>query len=148
MSIQSEIDRLSGIKADLKAALAEKGQTVGDVFSTYPDAVRAIETGPKTANVDFGTAIPAATYIYSENGIVKKVEGYKEEASGVHKIATEGVLAILNIPDSSFYSLSISGGITQIADVSQSRSVFSFIYKITGDGVITVESGGSGGGSN
>ena len=46
MSIQSEIDRLSGIKADLKAALAEKGQTVGDVFSTYPAAVRAIETKP------------------------------------------------------------------------------------------------------
>ena len=42
MSIQSEIDRLMGIKADLKSALAEKGQTVGDVFSTYPAAVRAI----------------------------------------------------------------------------------------------------------
>lgn len=47
MSIQSEIDRLSGIKADLKSALAEKGQTVGEVFSTYPAAVRAIESGGK-----------------------------------------------------------------------------------------------------
>lgn len=36
---------LEATKADLKAALAEKGQTVGDVFSTYPAAVRAIETG-------------------------------------------------------------------------------------------------------
>lgn len=45
MSIQSEIDRLAGIKADLKSALAEKGQTVGDVFSAYPDAVRAIDVG-------------------------------------------------------------------------------------------------------
>lgn len=45
MSIQSEIDRLMGIRADLKAALAEKGQTVGDVFSTYPAAVRAISSG-------------------------------------------------------------------------------------------------------
>ena len=38
---------LEATKADLKAALAEKGQTVGDVFSTYPAAVRAIETGRK-----------------------------------------------------------------------------------------------------
>lgn len=38
---------LEATKANLKAALAEKGQTVGDVFSTYPAAVRAIETGRK-----------------------------------------------------------------------------------------------------
>lgn len=38
---------LQATKANLKAALAEKGQTVGDVFSTYPAAVRAIETGRK-----------------------------------------------------------------------------------------------------
>lgn len=36
---------LQATKANLKAALAEKGQTVGDVFSTYPAAVRAIGTG-------------------------------------------------------------------------------------------------------
>lgn len=38
---------LQATKANLKAALAEKGQTVGDVFSTYPAAVRAIATGRK-----------------------------------------------------------------------------------------------------
>lgn len=42
---------LEATKADLKAALAEKGQTVGDVFSTYPAAVRAIETGGGTATI-------------------------------------------------------------------------------------------------
>lgn len=36
---------LKATKADLKAALTEKGQTPGDVFSDYPDLVRAIETG-------------------------------------------------------------------------------------------------------
>ena len=55
MSIQSEIDRLAGIKADLKAALAEKGQTVGEVFSAYPAAVRAIETGGGTTDVSIKT---------------------------------------------------------------------------------------------
>lgn len=42
-----KIQKLADTKADLKAALAGKGQTVGDVFSEYPAAVRAIETGGK-----------------------------------------------------------------------------------------------------
>lgn len=40
-----KLAKLNATKADLKAALAEKGQTVEDVFSTYPAAVRAI-SGP------------------------------------------------------------------------------------------------------
>lgn len=40
-----KLAKLAATKADLKAALAEKGQTVGDVFSTYPAAVRAISAG-------------------------------------------------------------------------------------------------------
>lgn len=35
---------LLNTKADIKAALVEKGQNVGDVFSTYADKIRAIET--------------------------------------------------------------------------------------------------------
>lgn len=45
---------LEATKADLKAALAEKGQTVGDVFSTYPAAVRAIETGGGSVTITIG----------------------------------------------------------------------------------------------
>jgi len=77
MSIQSEIDRLAGIKADLKAALAEKGQTVGDVFSTYPAAVRAIETGPKSANIsaDFYGHLDGQyiTYIDKNGALMKEI---------------------------------------------------------------------------
>lgn len=40
-----KLAKLAETKADLKAALSEKGQTVGDVFSEYPAAVRAIESG-------------------------------------------------------------------------------------------------------
>lgn len=50
---------LEATKANLKAALAEKGQTVGDVFSTYPAAVRAIETGRK---VYVGTHKTSSSY--------------------------------------------------------------------------------------
>ena len=46
-----KLAKLNATKADLKAAIKEKGQTVGDVFSTYPAAVRAIETGAKMETV-------------------------------------------------------------------------------------------------
>lgn len=43
-TIADKLAKLNATKADLKAALAEKGQTVGEVFSAYPAAVRAIDT--------------------------------------------------------------------------------------------------------
>lgn len=43
-AIAEKLDRLAQTKAELKAALAEKGQMVGDVFSAYPAAVRAISS--------------------------------------------------------------------------------------------------------
>lgn len=56
---------LQATKADLKAALAEKGQTVGDVFSTYPAAVRAIETGMNIETVNITIqANSVATFYY------------------------------------------------------------------------------------
>lgn len=45
MATADKLNRLKQTKADLKAALIEKGQNPGDVFSDYPDMVRAIETG-------------------------------------------------------------------------------------------------------
>ena len=45
MSTTAEkLNLLLNTKADIKAALAEKGQTASDVFSTYADKIRAIET--------------------------------------------------------------------------------------------------------
>lgn len=56
-TIADKLAKLNATKADLKAALAEKGQTVGDVFSTYPAAVRAIETGGGLSElIDLGVA--------------------------------------------------------------------------------------------
>ena len=46
-----KLAKLNATKADLKAALAEKGQTVGDVFSAYPAAVRAVETDPMVQSI-------------------------------------------------------------------------------------------------
>lgn len=54
---------LQATKANLKAALAEKGQTVGDVFSTYPAAVRAIETGGGSVTITFGMVDVKEAYV-------------------------------------------------------------------------------------
>lgn len=59
MSIQSEIDRLSGIKADLKAAINGSGSTVGDVFADYPPAVSNGRAGIAAAITEKGVQTPA-----------------------------------------------------------------------------------------
>lgn len=46
-----KLQKLAATKADLKAALAEKGQTVGDVFSEYPAAIRAISSSVSTQDI-------------------------------------------------------------------------------------------------
>ena len=55
MSIDAKVNKLLETKADIKAAITEKGQSVGDVFSTYADKIRAIETGKDVSGV---TATP------------------------------------------------------------------------------------------
>lgn len=56
MGTTDKLQRLRETKADLKAALAEKGQAVGDKFSEYPAAVRKVQTGIDTADA---TAVAA-----------------------------------------------------------------------------------------
>ena len=78
--IAQSLNELQNIKEDLKSALAEKGQTVSDVFSTYPAAVRSIETGPELRNVSLsisGSGYSSFSYSYlSDNSeIVSIVKG-------------------------------------------------------------------------
>ena len=49
-TIADKFDKLIETKADIKEAITEKGQSVSDVFSTYGDAIRAIETGTDTSD--------------------------------------------------------------------------------------------------
>ena len=77
MSIQSEIDRLAGIKADLKAALAEKGQTVGEVFSAYPAAVRAVETDPMVQSIVINNNSPCDLRLFDEFIVRAGYQGYE-----------------------------------------------------------------------
>jgi len=59
MSIQSEIDRLAGIKADMKSAINGSGSTVGDVFADYPPAVSNGRAGIAAAITEKGVQTPA-----------------------------------------------------------------------------------------
>ena len=50
MSIATKLAKLKTIKQDIKSALEEKGQTPSNVFSTYANNIRAIETGGSSSN--------------------------------------------------------------------------------------------------
>lgn len=78
-----KLAKLNTTKEELKAALAEKGQTVGDVFSTYPDAVRAIKTGVETVSGIFlgGTA----NFYYFDGDSAQLVFGSRFESRDVAK---------------------------------------------------------------
>jgi hypothetical protein len=68
MATTDKLNRLKQTKADLKAALIEKGQNPGDVFSDYPDMVRAIEGGGEQA---------APEITVDENGLIIATAGDK-----------------------------------------------------------------------
>lgn len=69
---------LLNTKADIKAALVEKGQNVGDVFSTYADKIRAIETCPDDA-------------LFVEDGKIKDANGQDvTEETVIAVVPTQG----------------------------------------------------------
>ena len=63
---------LLNTKAAIKAALVEKGQEVGNVFSTYPDKIRAIPSEIVASDDGNGnvTITMAAATVTNDNGNV------------------------------------------------------------------------------
>lgn len=133
---------LEATKADLKAALAEKGQTVGDVFSTYPAAVRAIETGGVNAEsvpVVFSTSDAPSDihiiYTTVENGNVV----YKDETKyggGGTIYALKGSILYCTAYYAYATMLNISsGGTTVVSGMYQDiyAKYYDFrVYQVTG----------------
>ena len=72
-----KLTKLNATKADLKAALAEKGQTVGEVFSAYPAAVRAVETDPMVQSIVINNNSPCDLRFFDEFIVRAGYQGYK-----------------------------------------------------------------------
>ena len=69
---------LLNTKAAIKAALVEKGQEVDNVFSTYPDKIRAIKTDIISSNDGEGNvtfAIGTYALVYDELGMIDSSTG-------------------------------------------------------------------------
>ena len=58
MSVSSELSRLQAAKADIAAALTEKGVTVpeGSTLDTFGDLVRQIKAGSSVSSSEFSAA--------------------------------------------------------------------------------------------
>ena len=75
MSTADKLNALVQTKADIKQALIDKGQNPSDVFSTYADDIRAIETGSGSGGLfDFASI----GYTGNEESIVSGLQYAKE----------------------------------------------------------------------
>ncbi len=59
-TIANKLAKLKTTKAEIKAALEEAGQSVGDVFDTYPAAIRAVVSSG--AKIVTGSYVGTGTY--------------------------------------------------------------------------------------
>ncbi len=59
MATADKLAKLSATKADLKAALTEKGMNPGNEFDTYPNLVRAIATGAEWEIITTSSSVGA-----------------------------------------------------------------------------------------
>ena len=65
-TIADKLNKVLSTKEDIKAAIIEKGQTVADTdtFASYPDKIRAIETGGEMVRFLFYGDQSGSDYIY------------------------------------------------------------------------------------
>lgn len=96
MSTADKLNALVQTKADIKQALIDKGQNPSDVFSTYADAIKAIETGAKLP-IPKETRFAGSTW---DNGIPQEILDYinnPDNIKGELKTSTTGTLSYCNI---------------------------------------------------
>ena len=121
MSIQSEIDRIKAGKADIRAAIVEKGQSVPATasLSSYGDKIRAIQTGVDTSDA---TAV-AGDILSGKTAYVKgsKVTG-NIASKGAADLTASG--AAVSVP-AGYYPATVSKSVAAATQATPSITVSS-----------------------
>ncbi len=71
-TIADKLNKALANKADIKAALIEKGRTPSDNMSTYGDEIRAIETGGSSSALNDG--VTSSTITFEEDGELIEID--------------------------------------------------------------------------
>ena len=140
--VDAKLNKITSTKTDLAAALAEKGQTVGDVFADYPAAVRAIETGGKTSTIAFGGQVSNINFINRADEMVSGSYG----SGQTEELPTPCYIYKVFTPAET-YHYQTSGSIAEVYSGRLLSGSEAKIFFVSGDCnlTITAPGGGSGG---
>lgn len=110
MSTADKLNALVQTKADIKQALIDKGQNPSDVFSTYADDIRAIETGAKLP-IPKETKFTGSTW---DNGIPQEILDYINDPNNISLSSDtmNGILShirVYNQTEDLYFSPTLSG---------------------------------------
>lgn len=102
-TIANKLAKLKTTKAEIKAALAEKGQTVGEVFSAYPAAVRAVETDPMVQSIVINNNSSCDLRFFDEFIVRAGLQGYTRDGGRFSSLFSQ--FSIYNLTGSAIQSI-------------------------------------------
>lgn len=114
MSVSNELTTLQNTKTAIKSAITSKGQTVGDDFSTYADAILDIETDFETETL---TVIPSTVDLVN----TPTTDGFSTVTVKGVTSAIDGNITANNIR-SGVSILGVSGNLTELKGTTKTIS--------------------------